>query len=253
MYDLEHFTLRNMTECGAALRNLATGASSMESVATRIVGHLFDHLVCRKTGEKSSVLVRFFRSQPYSELTPHLRQQASAILGAPPASAEMKCLTLLGTAGVRSEWNDRRSSTGHQAIPMATPEAVEGIPMIFQLMRQFGIDIAEFLQPEPDRLLELVDRQFSVFHVPDAQGSPHIPAQDEFVVPMSVRSVLGFGGLTPTGELFSIIVFSRARIPAEVASMFKTIALSARLAILPYDGERIFEEAVPAVGVGTTS
>ena len=40
MYDLTKFTLRDMTECGIALRNLSVDAGSMEEVADKIVHYL---------------------------------------------------------------------------------------------------------------------------------------------------------------------------------------------------------------------
>jgi hypothetical protein len=213
----------------------------MEQAADSIVTHLYDRLIDRQSGETSSVLVRFFKTHPFSELTPALQKCARDMLGSQDALPNMKCLLLLATAGLRPEWNDRAKSAGHQAIPLPSSKAVERIPMISQLIQQFGLSVGDLLAPAPELLLELAEREYNVFFVPDAKASPYIPAQAEFVIPMSVRSVLGFGGLTPSGELFAIIVFSRSAIHRDVASMFKTIALSARLAILPFDGRELFQ------------
>ena len=59
----------------------------------------------------------------------------------------------------------------------------------------------------------------------------------------SLLSVLGFGGLLPDGNLFVVILFARAYIPHETAELFKTLALSAKLAVLPFVGGRVFDEA----------
>ena len=56
-------------------------------------------------------------------------------------------------------------------------------------------------------------------------------AQDEFVVPYGVTSVLGFGGLLRSGELFAVILFSRAPIPEASALRFRAIALDVRSAL----------------------
>ena len=45
--------------------------------------------------------------------------------------------------------------------------------------------------------------------MPEAAGSPYIPAQEDFVQPVGIRSVLGFGGMLPGGDIFVVILFSR--------------------------------------------
>ncbi len=68
-------------------------------------------------------------------------------------------------------------------------------------------------------------------------GSPYIPAQDSFVVPRSIKSVLGFGGTYPDGSLFSVIMFTKLVVERETAENFKAMGPAAKLATLPsYDG-----------------
>jgi hypothetical protein len=43
-----------------------------------------------------------------------------------------------------------------------------------------------------------------------------------------IRSVLGFGGSLPTGDLFAIILFSKVAIPEASADRFKTVALDVK-------------------------
>jgi hypothetical protein len=112
--------------------------------------------------------------------------------------------------------------------------------MISQLIVQFGLDIADVVKPEATLMLELEQRTFNVFHVEEAAGSPFVPAQQDFVVPFGIRSVLGFGGMLPDGNLIAIIMFSKVRIPREKADMFKTLSLSAKLAVLPFADGTIF-------------
>jgi hypothetical protein len=240
MYDLTRFTLRDMTECGAALRKLGLGAECFEEVAGRIVHFLYSHLGDKETGEQSCVLVRFFKTQPFAELTPELRDFARKMLAGEPESPAMRCLTLLATAGVTPEWNTRSSSAGHQAIPLASEKLVAQAPMISRLIQQFGLEISAVLKPDPTLLVDLSQKTYNVFHVMEAAGSPYVPAQDEFVIPYGVRSVLGFGGMLPTMNLFAVILFSRVPIPRETADLFKTLSLSAKIAVLPFSSGRIF-------------
>ena len=76
-------------------------------------------------------------------------------------------------------------------------------------------------------------RQQNVFYVPRALGSAHIVAQEEFVRPYGIASVIGLGGLITTGDMFALILFSRVPISREVADLFGVIGLNLKIAILP--------------------
>jgi hypothetical protein len=239
MYDLAKFTLSDMTRCGIELRKLGAGASSMEVVAQRTVRFLYETLSSPETGEPNCALVRFFISRPYGELDAELQSFARSILGTTP-SPHTKCLTLLATAGAVPAWNSRHASTGHKALPLTSEESIARSPMIAQLIRQFGVDAGAFVAPDPSFMVDAEQHNFNVFHVPEALGSPSIPAQKEFVEPFGVRSVLGFGGLLPTSELFAIIIFSKQPIPRSTADLFRPLALNAKVAILPFATDRVF-------------
>jgi hypothetical protein len=150
----------------------------------------------------------------------------------------------MASAGVRPEWNDRRKSEGHRAIPLPSSEVVERAPMIAQLIRQFGLDIEAVVSPSPDLLQALQGKTYNVFHVENAVGSPYIPAQEHFVVPHAIKSVLGFGGLVGE-ELFALILFSTVRISEDVATRFRNIALDAKGSLIGYRDNEIFD-APPA-------
>ena len=240
MYDLTRFSLRDMTECGATLRKLGAGADNLEEVANRIVRYLFEQFTDKQTGEKSCVLVRFFKTHPFQGLDSRLCDVARRMLGSIPERPDMKCLTLLATAGMRPQWNSRQQSVGHQAIPLASPEMVIRFPMISQLVQQFGLQLSTVLQPAPELLVDVHQRTFNVFHVEQAVGSTFVPAQNEFVVPLGVQSVLGFGGMLPSGNLFAVILFSRVYIPRKTADLFKTLSLSVKAALLPQAESTVF-------------
>lgn len=247
MYDIRNFTLKDMVETSAALRRMGAGAVSMEQVADRIVHYLDDQFVDRETGEKSFVLVRFFKTHPYEELDEDLRVFARGMLGAPPESPAMKCLTLLASAGALPEWNSRKSSAGHKAIPLPSEQFVEQFPMIRQLVQQLGLEVSTVLQPDPEILVDLAQTTYNVFYIPEAVGSQYVVAQQEFVIPFNVRSVLGCGGILPSGNLFAIIIFPKVHFPRETADLFKTVALSVKTAVLPFDG-KVFSPDSRGVG-----
>ncbi len=240
MYSLTGFTLREMTECGAKLRKLGVGASSMEEVANNLVSYLYHQFRDPQTGESALALVRFFKTHAYGELPLSLQQIANQMLGDCSHSPELKCLTLMATVGDRPEWHNRTTSVGHQVIPLLSEQMVVQTPMIAQLIKQLGLTIGDVIAPNSDLLMDLEERTYNVFHIANAQGSPYIPAQTEFVQPFQIRSVLGFGGILPSGNLMIIILFSKLPIQRETAELFKPLALNAKIAVLPFDQGTIF-------------
>jgi hypothetical protein len=239
VYDLTNFSLRDMTQCGSELRQLGDGAESMEGAARRVVEHLYGNFT--DGSEKSCALVRCYKTHTLGDLPSDLHDFACAGLAGQNPDPHMKCLTLLATAGKEAAWNERKNSNGHQAIPLPSESVVAQIPMIAQLVKQFGLEISALVKSDPSLLADMSETAFNVFYVENAVGSPYIPAQDEFVVPYGIKSVVGFGGMIPTGDLFAVILFSTVHIPKKTAMAFESLALSAKLALLPFVGEKVFE------------
>lgn len=238
MYDLTQLTLQNVTEIGSALRALGKQADSLETLAAGCVDYFHKNLIDAHTGSSACVLARFFKTHPYGALPETLQAQARKSMGAAPRdnpAGDLKCLTLLSTVGDEGQWCDRTASRGHQAIPLTSESAVSQIPMISQLIKSFGLDISYVLSPDPDLIMELERKTCNVFYIPNALGSKFIPAQQEFVEPYGVKSVLGFGGILPAGDLFAIILFTRVRVPEATAHLFKTLPLNIKMAMLPLD------------------
>jgi signal transduction histidine kinase len=238
-YDLAKFTLRDMTELGGVLRQLGIGAATLEEVAERVVRHLALHLVDPATGAPACALVRFFKTHAYGALDPSLQAFARGMLHGRSPTSQMKCLTLLASAGERPEWNSRLLSVAHQSIPLASEELVAKAPMISSLLRQLGVEVGALLDPSPALLVESNASSFNVFYVPEAAGSPAIPAQRDFVAAAGIRSVLGFGGMLPQGDIFAVILFVKVPVPRETAELFRTLALCVKMAALPFD-EAVF-------------
>src|SRR2546421_415537 len=77
---------------------------------------------------------------------------ARRFLGDAAPWSMMKCLTLLASAGDLPAWNSRHTSVGHQAIPLASPEMLHRLPMISQLVQQFGLEPNLLLARSPGLL-----------------------------------------------------------------------------------------------------
>lgn len=214
------------------------GAQSIEEALASICRFLYDELR-DPAGERACALVRSYKTHPYGELPLADREFARRLIGSEPNDAT-RCLTLLGTVGDESKWNDRRRSKGHRAIPLPNPEMVAKAPMIAQLIKQLGLDVGVVLSPSRDVIADLEGRTYGVFHVENALGSPYIPAQDEFVKPHNIRSVVGFGGLLKGGDLFALIIFARVPIAKDAADRFRTIALDVKSVLFQMDQAKVF-------------
>ena len=239
VYDFTELKMSDIIKCGIDIRSLGKHAKSMESAANEVVNYFFENFVNKQTGEKSCVLVRMFKTHNVDELPSDLQDFAKNMLHKKAKSKSYKCLTLLATSGIEDNWKDRKKSVGHQAIPLPSKEVVNRIPMMRNLIKQMGLDVETVINPDPDLLADLSQKTYNVFHVPDAVNSPYIPAQDDFVKKYGVKSVLGFGSILPSGNVFTLIIFSKVKVDNKTANLFNSLALNVKMLIMPFE-EKIF-------------
>ena len=240
MYDLTEFNIRDLSECGFMVRQLGKEAQSMEAASKIIIKYLYDNLVNCQTQERTCVLIRLFKTHSYGKLTPELQKYVQRTLNKTEINHDLKCLTLLATAGEKPEWNYRDKSLGHQAIPLVNEEAISKAPMISQLIKQLGVEPGVFIQPDPDLFVYLEEEIYQIFYVADALYSPYIPAKKSFVAPFNIKSVLGCGGLLPSGDTFVVLMFLKAELPKATLDLLRHLTLNIKMAILPFDNNSIF-------------
>lgn len=240
IYDLNSFDLLAMTRCSCDLRRMDKNAQSMEEVANSIVQYLYDSLRDGESGERACSLIRFFKTHNYSDLNADLKNFANQFMAIDADLSKMKCLVLLATFGEKPEWNSRLNSRGHQAIPLPSQMVVEQFPMISNLVKQLGIDIKTVIDPEECLILDKAETEYGVFHVPNAMGNPMIPAQENFVAVQKIKSVIGFGGVFPNGDIFAVIIFSKVFIEKKVANLFKALPLSIKIATMSFNKNSVF-------------
>jgi hypothetical protein len=229
VHRIDSFDVDGVRECSDVIRTLGGGADAMEAAAARITQYLYDELG-DGNGGRACALVRLYKTHPYGGLPAEVQAFAAEVLGEEPPD-DVRCLTLLGTAGDRPEWNARRASRGHQAIPLPSEQFVVQLPMVHGLITQLGLEISTVVQPERTRSLELAQRTYDVFHVPNASGSRYLPAQD-FVSEAAIASALGFGGMLYTGDFYAVVLFSKVPISTDAAQMLKILALATRVPLL---------------------
>ncbi len=237
MTELAKYQLSDIVSLGAAIRGMAKNSSSMEEVAQGVVAHLYDALA-DATGGSALVMARMYKTHRAGDLDATLQAFASNIMGR-ELSPDTRCLVLLATRGCEPEWNDRAASVGHKAIPLPDPAFIERLPMVYEVFRQFGVALSDVVRGEASAQ-RTGATPYGVFLVEKAEGSPHIPAQADFVVRYGVRSVMAFGGDLPNGDLFATLLFSRVAIDRRLADLFAPLSLSTKLALLPFSQSRTF-------------
>ncbi len=242
MHKLQSFALGDVTVLGAAVREVTKGATTLEEGANRVVRCLYERLV-DADGRPAAALLRCYKLHSFKDLEAPLKAFAQGAIPGVTPGPDTRCLTLIATVGAKPDWNDRTRSNGHKAVPLANEKIVQSIPMIAQLVRSLGLAPAAVVAPAPELFVGMKEETFNVFHVLEAVGSPYVPAQAEFVIPSQVKSVVGFGFLLPPTEVVAFILFSRVRIEEPVAQLFKSLALSVKLALLPLASKPVFAGA----------
>lgn len=143
-YVLSSFGFKEMMECRGRIRDLfADDPPTLEDAAERAVEFFRSELV-DDTGAPACALVRLFKTHPYSDLPEELQTLVRAVSPEAPAIPHLRCLTLIATRGDEPDWNSRRTSRGHRAIPLLSVEMVQQAPMIARggnrLIRRFSSD-----------------------------------------------------------------------------------------------------------------
>jgi two-component system NtrC family sensor kinase len=240
-FETEQLRPFNITEAAAHIRGLGKAAHSMEELACETTSYLFDDLITEPGHHKACALVRFFRTIEFQYLEPYLQSQIIEKSGRMQATD--KFLVLLGTSGLERHWNRRQLSAEHQAIPIMSPEMVEQSPMIARLITQLGFEISTLFSTARSpkmRFNDPQDRDYNIFYEPDARTSPFIPSKADFVMPYAIRSVIGYGSLLPSGDLYAVIMFFRVLLQDTIAQKFTTLALSTTIAALSLPTDAIF-------------
>ncbi|HEV7571201.1 MAG TPA: hypothetical protein VGQ21_06845 [Thermoanaerobaculia bacterium] len=232
-YELARFGVTDMMGCRGRLRGLFDDDPGSTAVAAQRVVEFFYRELTDARGEPACALVRFFKTERFDALDAAQQEFALTTAGSASLEDDVRCLTLLATIGDEPSWRSPEQSRGHRAIPLTSVDMVEQAPMIAQLIKQLGLSVARVIRPEAGLILDTEGRKQNVFYVPEALGSPHIVAQEEFVRPYGIASVIGLGGLITNGDMFAVILFSKVPISREVADLFGVLGLNLKIAILP--------------------
>lgn len=218
-------------------------SASLEEAARRAVDCIYEDCGRR------FALVRAFVTLPYASLGPSMRSVVEATASqaaasqAAPLLPETPVLTLLGTRGAQQQWNDRRHSKGHVAIPLSSSAFIEAAPMIARLLSD--LELSDVVIPAERRKGVSVTRSSSsgIFYVEDAAsarddlGRLVIPAQD-FVRAQKVKTVFGVGGAYRSRAVFALVCFSTEHVTRDAALRFLPLTMIFRTATAALERDR---------------
>jgi len=197
-------------------------ARSLEDAAQRLCRGVYDAF------SSTVVMARVYVVARHADLPPSVSDVADALAtskGLNRLSPETPVMTLTGTRGALPAWNDRHTSAGHQAIPLASSAFVSQIPMVAALLSEMGLGLGWIDQRDLGFVEKHMGNLMGLFFVPDAasqldsQGRKIIPAQD-FVKQHGVRSVFGLGSSLGSGLFMALIVFTNTTLHKEDGERF---------------------------------
>ena len=93
-------------------------------------------------------------------------------MGGIPPLPDLKCFTLMATAGEEPDWNHVELSHRYRVIPMVNADFVKQFPMFSQLLHQFGVSTAFDVTPKGEWLVDVEEKTYNVFYVPDGLDNP---------------------------------------------------------------------------------
>jgi signal transduction histidine kinase len=226
---LTALSLVDVVRCIAQVRELAAIAASIEHFAQGLMECCQHTFRVPNASDPEIVLGRCFVACPFRELSDEVQawlQQGEDRINDPSTGL---CLSLVGSAGLVAGWNDPTMSSRYRAIPMDSKQFAVRFPMFAEVFRQIGISVEDRRFGAGVMNIGAVGGGCNVFHVPLAIGSPFIPAQNDFVRPYGIRSVVGFGGWYGQGQYFLVVMFSRVSIPTESVELLRLLALAVRV------------------------
>lgn len=220
---IEQATASTIKDLWGKVEPKVKGARSLEEAAQEVCTELHSRFT------ESVTLARVFLTVPFGSLPQGVKDFVQNLAKSPKAESGLKpttpVLSLLGTRGQESNWNDRRKSNGHLGIPLISAAFVGAIPMISRLLRELGVPIDWVDSHDSEIIKKTVGKSAGLFFVEDAasatdhEGRKIIAAQD-FVSGYKIRTVFGTGEAYANGQILVNVLFCSDLVPRAAAERF---------------------------------
>ncbi len=204
--DLSAFGLSEVARCTAHLRTSVARVPSQDTAAQAIADFFYDSLVDGRAG-RACAAVGVFLDGPREAATAAERPRRHMFL----AGFRGPCARSPGAEGA-----------GPTDVPALSPDTFEKAPSVYRLVERLRVTAEDVNGAVPPV------RDVDVVHLPGSQ----VDRLEELLPGQDVRSTLVFGGTLAPGERFAVVLFSRVALSAEVATLFRTVTGSTRLALL---------------------
>ncbi len=218
-----------LTQYGRALMEAhRTNRTSFEDAAQAITQALYQDFVI-EDGSPMFALVRVYRLTSFDELASELKGLVDP--------ARQRWMALAGTWGAEPAWCDRHQSQGHKALNLGSDQS----PMVSASIHQLGMDVGVDIPPAPlDLPIPEATFMTRYFHIEHALGSPYIPAQDGFVKPYGIHSVVGLGSNFASRSAYLLLGFSKTHIDQANAMKFSQLAPYVSTLLAVYDARSLW-------------
>jgi PAS domain-containing protein len=218
---ITELTLQKVFEFSGLIKKNTGGLSTMEEVCQQLTKSLYQTF-SNSNGKSEFALCRIFKSCSLSDFPPelkkHIRQKTNAGI-----DEKTKHIALLGTFGEKKEWCSISNSKNHKILSLNNPNTIKNFPMMLALFNQIGFEIIQSQDNGSLLFSKKEDHDFGLFLVKKAEGNALIPDQEDFVIPLGIKSVFGFGGMFSTGNIFAAIIFSKKSIDINQAEIFHSL------------------------------
>lgn len=197
--------------------------ASMQVAAQKFVDILFEEF------EESTVLARVYGTVAFRELPARDREFVRKLAGIRECSSELNdettVISLLGTRGKESSWNDRYNSAGRLGIPVLSCSFIKTIPMVSVLVAETATGVSWMEKQKSKILATSLGKMARMIYVHDAAtdltgGGVKTVSVQSFVWDHDVKTVIGLGGSYLNGSFVSIMIFTNETVTSEMAKKF---------------------------------
>ena len=212
-----------ITDLWAGVESGIAQASHLEHAAQELATAVHSQF------EESVTLARLFITVDFGSLPASnqafVRDLAASAGAGSDVTDSTPVLSLVGTHGQETDWNDRRNSKGHVGIPLLSASFVGAIPMISRLLNELGLSLDWVDTRDSGMVQKTIGQSAGLFFVEhageamDGEGRKIIPSQD-FVSEHGIKSVFGVGGAYPDDAIVAMVAFCRDQFSRAAAEHF---------------------------------
>lgn len=231
MATLREFSVDDLEDMGRDIRGMGAEAATMAEAAAEISGYLYEHLLDEQ-GEPACVMVRIYASQPFKVLPPHLQRVAADV--ADDLTEDGACLVTLASNG--STELPAGSLPEEYVLPF-TDSVFRDIPFMPVLLERLGLDRASALDPRRAVEIRLQHRTFNAYVGRDLADDVELlpnPIHRQVVRERGIKTVVGLGGVLPTGGFLMVMIQSTDDVPDRVVQLLQPLAVAIKAALIPH-------------------